>query len=180
MTFGQAYADILTLRARELLKEACDWLIDHCFEEYGTITNSADLNITILGGFLPQHYGYKYTPLFFKRFAVCIITVAWKLAQSTHQPLSSLAEELAAWVVIEQAKAFTEEEKDGAVTERSLNKFVDLYFEDLDFQFLYNGIYDGLDKDEVAQILGISSLSFDDWFKPFSDEPSRIAHPYAM
>ena len=45
---------------------------------------------TILGGHLPSRYLHKYTPLFYKQFAVCIITVAWKLAQPKHIPLSSL------------------------------------------------------------------------------------------
>ena len=41
------------------------------------------------------------------------MTVAWKLGQPKHIPLSSVAEELAAWAIINQAKAFTEEDKDG-------------------------------------------------------------------
>jgi len=50
----------------------------------------------------------------------------------------------------------------------------------LDFGFLFDNAYDGIDESEAAQELGMSSLAFNDWFKPFSDEPSRIAHPYVI
>jgi hypothetical protein len=43
---------------------------------------------TVVGEYLPTRSVYRYTPLFFKKFAVCMITVAWKLAQSEHMPLS--------------------------------------------------------------------------------------------
>jgi hypothetical protein len=29
-------------------------------------------------------------------------------------------------------------------------------------------------------MFGIASLAFNDWFKPFTDEPWRIAHPYVF
>lgn len=35
-------------------------------------------------------------------------------------------------------------------------------------------------KLQLAQMLGMASLSLRDWFKPFSDEPLRIAHPYML
>jgi hypothetical protein len=131
-------------------------------------------------GHLPSRYLHGYTLLFYKQFAVCIITVAWKLAQPKHIPLSSVAEELAAWAIINQAKALTEEDEDGEAIEKVLEKFIDVYFEDLDFEFLFDNAYDGIDESEAVQELGMSSLAFNDWFKPFSDEPSRIAHPYVI
>ena len=135
---------------------------------------------TILGGHLPSRYLHRYTPLFYKQFAVCIITVAWKLAQPKHISLSSVAEELAAWAIINQAKVLTEEREDGEAIEKVLEKFIDVYFEDLDFGFLFDNAYDGIDESEATQELGMSSLAFNDWFKPFSDEPSLIAHPYVI
>ena len=61
-----------------------------------------------------------------------------------------------------------------------LQVFIDVYFEDLEFQFLFENVYDGLDKDEVGEVIGMTSLSFEDWFQPFSDKPSRIAHLYVV
>jgi len=178
LSIGQAYSDVLTPRAQEALEMGCDWIIDHCFENYNDLKDPEHFEDTILGGHLPSRYLHRYTPLFYKQFAVCIITVAWKLAQPKHIPLSSVAEELAAWAIINQAEALTEEHEDGEAIEKVLEKFIDVYFEDLDFGFLFDNAYDGIDESEAAQELGMSSLAFNDWFKPFSDEPSRIAHPY--
>jgi hypothetical protein len=107
-----------------------------------------------------------------KKFAVCIITVAWKLAQSEHMPISSLAEELAAWAIIQEAKGRLEGRKN------AFDTCIDRYFEDTDVAFLFDDRYVGLDETEVAQMLGLSSLAFAEWFLPFSDAPSRVVHPY--
>lgn len=178
MSIGQAYSDVLTPRAREALEMGCNWIIDHCFENYNDLKNPEHFKDTVLGGHLPSRYLHRYTPLFYKQFAVCIITVAWKLAQQKHMPLSSVAEELAALAIINQAKALIEEEEDGQAIEEVLESFMDVYFEDLDFELLFNNKYDGIDESEVGQSLGMSSLAFNDWFKPFSTKSSRIAHPY--
>jgi len=50
----------------------------------------------------------------------------------------------------------------------------------MDFAILFEDRYDGLDETEIAQVLGMSSLAFGDWFLPFSEEPSRVAHPYVL
>src|SRR5207245_2627803 len=83
-----------------------------------------------------------------------MITVAWKLAQSEHLPLSSLAEELAALAIIQEAKGHLEDRKN------AFDTFIDRYFEDTDVAFLFDDRYDGLDETEVAQMLGLSSLAF--------------------
>lgn len=94
--------------------------------------------------------------------------------------LSSLAEELAAWAIINQAKSVVEEDEGEAAEENAFDIFIDGYFEDTDFLYLFDATYDGIDEAEVAQVLGMSSLAFHDWFLPFSDEPSRMAHPYVL
>ena len=178
MSIGQAYSDVLTPRAREALEMGCDWIIDHCFENYNDLKNPEHFEDTVLGGHLPSRYLHRYTPLVYKQFAVCIITVAWKLAQPKHMPLSSVAEELAALAIINQAKALIKEDEDGQAIEEVLESFMDVYFEDLDFELLFDNEYDGIDESEVGQLLGMSSLAFNNWFKPLTVEPSRIAHSY--
>jgi len=96
-------------------------------------------------------------------------------AQAEHKQLSSLAEEVAAWMIVNIAKAILEEKMEDA-----FDDFINIYFEDTDFLYLFDDAYDGIDESQVGQIMGISSLALDDWFLPFSDEPSRIAHPYAL
>ena len=93
-------------------------------------------------------------------------------------PLSSLAEELAAWAIIEEAKRLLEEKSGESEAENSFDDFIDVYFEDTDFLYLFENAHDGIEETQVGQIMGISSLAFDHWFLPFSDEPARIAHPY--
>ena len=174
MSIGQAYADILTPREQQALAEACDWLIDHAFDERERIEKPQDVLDSVVGEYLPTRYVYRYTPLFYKKFAVCMITVAWKLAQSEHMLLSSLAEELAARAIIQEAKGRLEDRKN------AFDTFIDRYFEDADVAFLFDDRYDGLDETEVAQMLGLSSLAIADWFLPFSDAPSRVVHPYVL
>ncbi len=93
--------------------------------------------------------------------------------------LSSLAEELAAWVIIREAKRYLEDDTDEEV-ENAFDTFIAAYFEDTDFEYLYDNAYDGIEETEVAQFMGLSPLAFRDWFSPFSDEPSRTPHPYVI
>ena len=173
MSIGQAYADILTPREQQALAEACDWLRDHAFDERERIEKPHHVLDSVVGEYFPTRYVYRYTPLFYKKLAVCIITVAWKLAQVEHMLLSSLAEELAAWAIIQGAKGSLEDRKN------AFDTCIDRYFEDADVAFLFEN-RDGLDGTEVAQLLGLSSLAIVDWFLPFSDAPSRVVHPYVL
>ncbi len=52
------------------------------------------------------------------------------------------------------------------------------FYQDTDFEYLYDNSYDGIEETELAQRMGISSLAFHEWFFPFSDEPSRTPYPY--
>jgi hypothetical protein len=76
MSIGQAYADILTPREQHALAEACDWLIDHAFDECVRLENPGDVRDSVVGEYLPTRSVYRYTTLFFKKFAVCSIPVA--------------------------------------------------------------------------------------------------------
>jgi hypothetical protein len=180
MSIGQAYSDVLSFYEQKALESACDWLIDHAFDELKYIEKPQDVADTIVGGYLPERYLYKYTPLFFKQFAVCIITVTWKLAQPEPMPLASLAEELAAWIIVYEAKRILQDQLEEASNEDNLDAFIDAFFEDIDVEFLFNGAFDGIDEIETGKTMGIASLAFDNWFKPFSDEPDQIVHPYVV
>ncbi len=177
MSIGQAYSHALTPPEQQALSWACDVLIDSIFEDVQNVEEPEDIVDTMIGIYLPERYLYKYTPRFFRKFAVCIITVAWKLVQPEHMVLSSLAEELAAWVIIQEAKRHLEDETDEEV-ENAFDAFIDTYFEDLDFEFLYDNSFDGIEKTELAQRIDLSPLAFSDWFSPISDEPSRTPHPF--
>lgn len=179
MLLGQAYSDILTPDEQQALQFSSDILIDSIFEDLRHVEKTKDAADTMICIYLPEHYLYKYTPRFLRKFAVCLITVVWKLAQSEHQMLSSLAEELAAWVLIKEARRHLEDDTDKEV-EDAFGAFEDVYFEDTDFKYLYDNSDDGIDETQLARSMGISSLAFDDWFLPFSDEPSRTPHPFVL
>jgi hypothetical protein len=53
MSIGQAYADILTPREQQALAEACDWLIDHAFDECVRIEKPQDVLDSVVGEYLP-------------------------------------------------------------------------------------------------------------------------------
>jgi hypothetical protein len=181
---GQAYSDSLTAEEQEALAGGIDVLIDELFEDLRQREHEGewDLANSPFGECLPLRYLPRYTPLFLKKFLVCVITVAWKLAQPEPLCLSSVAEELAARAIINAARVQIElAEEQGESELEALDAFTDFIeacFEDTDFEFLFQDEYDGIDQSAVGQIAGISSLSFEDWFKPFSEEPERIAHPY--
>ncbi len=175
MSIGQAYSDTLTTSEQQALHKAGDMLIDNIFDGISGVQDNKDVADTMIGAFLPERYMLRYSPLFLRQFAASIITVAWKLAQAEHMLLSSLAEEVAAWMIVNMAKAILEEKMEDA-----FDDFINIYFEDTDFLYLFDDAYDGIDESQVGQIMGMSSLALDDWFLPFSDEPSRTPHPYAL
>lgn len=175
MMIAQAYSEWLTPREQQALATSCDLPINACFSDWSLFEHwtpdKADK--TILGSYLPRRYLSHYTPAFFKQFAVCLITVAWKLAQPEQLPLASVGEELAAWAMINQAKVVLEDED-------ALARFQDLYFEDQDVLFLFVDEMDGIETGPVGQITGMTSLALHNWFRPFSEtDPAYVTHPFS-
>ncbi len=101
-----------------------------------------------------------------------------QIGQATPIPLASVAEELTAYAVARQAQDILQDEMEEATEEDTLDLFIDLFFEDLDIEFLFDDASDGIDKSVIGQYMGMASLAFDDWFKPFSDESS--VHSYVV
>jgi len=182
LPIGQAYQHLLTRRELRALAAGCDLLIDQMLDDLANVLygGQEDIADTTLALHLPHRYLPRYSPLFLKQFSVCIITVAWKLAQPEHHPLSSVAEELAAWAIINQSRVPIELDDDTEAAEQAFDRFIKGYFEDTDFLFLFEDEFDGIDADMAGQLVGMSSLAFEDWFRPISSEPSRIAHPYVL
>lgn len=180
MPIGQAYSNILSTYEQKALQIAGDLLMDHFFEDLETIQETQNVANTTIGMYLPERYLYKYTPLFCKQFIVCFVTITWKLAQAKHTLFASLAEELAAWTLVREAQRLLQDDLEGATDKDNLDAFIDEIFEDTDFEFLFDDAYDGIDETAVGEAMGMTSLAFDDWFKPFSGGPDRIVHPYVV
>lgn len=191
---GRAYKTHLTRREQETLATAIAVLIDEIFESIvmGDQSESKDFALTSLSWHLPLHHQSEYSPFFQKQFIVCILTAAWKLAQPRQMALSSIMEELAAWAIMTAAKQQIELDYDivdydiegkagGEQAARyAFEDLIEVFFEDEDFVLLFDESNEGIDTSSVGRWLHMTSLSFQDWTKPFTDEPVRIAHPFVF
>ena len=133
----------------------------------------------LIGTMLPSRYRLKYTAGFARKFFICLVTVVWKLGQREPLRLPCVAEELAAHVLLQEAEAFAEEH-DQIV---DYSSFRDTLFEDLDFEFLYDETYDGIEGTELGETMGITHLAFAEWFERFGPLASSTyteVHPYAQ
>lgn len=182
---GRAYKQWLSQSKRKALAAGIDLLIDQFFDDFAH--NERDeleaVADTTLAWHLPPHYLPKYSHQFLKQFSVCIITVAWKLTQPKPAVLSSLAEEIAAWAILTTAQVHIElaqEVNHKQTIEDLFGSFIDMLFEDTDFLFLFDQEYDGIENTTVGQMLGMTSLAFADWLRPFGDDPSYMVHPYVF
>jgi hypothetical protein len=175
---GQAYQDVLPPHYRTALQAGTDWLIEQGFNDLMTIDRpGSDVRQTSLADCLPDRYLLKYTPLFMKQFFVCILTVAWKLAQPSPTYLACLAEEMAAWAIIQEAEAELEQQGE----EADFDPFIEDLFEDTDFLQLFDDANDGIEETELGKVMGMTSLAFKDWFVPFrghADVHYGAVHPY--
>ncbi len=181
-SMGQAYKDVLSPRQRIALYVGAEWLIEQGFDDMKIIGNpDFDIADAYLSDYLPARYLPKYTPLFLKQFFVTILIVAWKIAQPDTTYLTCVAEEMAAWAIIDEAEGYLEEH--GEVEEADFGAFIDDVFEDTDFRQLFSGTYDGIEETELGKMLGMTSLAFKDWFVPFrgnNDPDCGAVHPYAQ
>ncbi|EFH85638.1 hypothetical protein [Ktedonobacter racemifer] len=177
MAIGQAYSDVLTQREKKALETACSVIIDEAFENLKDLEDGESVSQTIFGLYLPPRYLPKYNYLFCKSFTVCLITALYKLTLPEGTRFASVAEELAAWVIIQKAEGILEP----GANEDPFEDFVQTIFEDEHFQYLYQDAFDGIDETDAGAQMGMASLSFDDWFKPFNEnDASRQVHPYVL
>ena len=179
MELGQAYADALPVSHRRALGEAADVLIDTTIDDLSASDDPGwCADNWLIGTMLPPRYRLKYTGGFARRFFACLITAVWKLGQREAIRPSCVAEELAVHILLEEAEALSQNR--GIVVDFA--DFRDAFFEDLDFEFLYDDAYDGIEKADVAEGMGITHLAFPEWFERFGP-PERSdyteVHPYA-
>jgi hypothetical protein len=157
------------------LMNACDLLVDQCYDDLQYLDlDDWDFSDCAMEQHLPSKYLPFYTPLFARQFTVCVIVVAWKIAQLLPVPLSCVAEELAMNAVIETATWLLEE--DGKSPDFSALE--DDIYEDMDFRVLFNPAQDGIENSQVGARLGMGSLFFRDWFRPFGGGSRGPVHPY--
>jgi len=140
----------------------------------------------------PRYKRYYNTPDFKAAFCICISQVAQKIESSTDFFLSCTAEELALRMIVEEAKRMVEDEPDTAFDPHSdtafqiddpdalsedIDDWYDRVIEDEDITFLYDKDFDPKDNGPVAQQLGFTNLSIEDWFVSFNPKVADI-HPF--
>lgn len=178
MKLFKDYARVLPPNHRAAIEEACVVIVDMMLDDLNMLDSpDASIPSSYIAGFLPPKYMHRYTPVLLRRFFICVVTVAWKLAQPEPIPLSRVAEELAAYAIIQEAESVLEMKGEKA----DFGAFEDVLFEDMDFEFLFDPAYDGIEDPAFAPEFGIANLALDDWFKQFGARPSSYpaVHPYA-
>lgn len=85
-----------------------------------------------MSNYLPLQFRRKYTALRAKKLLVCVVVVAWKLAQPDGWLLACVGEHLALRALIERAGA----ELELVGKEANYSSFWDLAFPDVDIEML--------------------------------------------
>jgi hypothetical protein len=203
-TVGQAFdRRTLPLRARAALAAAIAQVTDEAFDDWALLVTelrearrrereadgatdeplagigwAALAEQTSLADSLPERYVDRYSPVFLKHFALCLFTVAWKLAQPDWIRPACVAEELALRAIVRRAEGVLEMEGQPPF---DFGDFEDMAFDDLDVEYLFTPALDGIDDSPVGDQLGMASLAFADWFRAFGGgaPPYSAVHPYA-
>lgn len=167
-----AYRQTLSAPAARALHDASCIAVDEVFEDLQLL---AEPDTTFEDGFLGMYYPQarlpRYTPAVARKLYVCIVLLGWQLAQRNPMLHACVAEELAGYVLIERARVLLE--IDGRRADFA--DFEDEFFEDLDFEMLFDLAFDGIMESEVARWMRFANLAFADWCRPFGQ---RAIHPY--
>ena len=157
----------------EALHGAGDVLIDSYCDDLAHLSTGGAFDATFMSSDLPRRYLARYDYLFAKRFFTCLVTVVWKLGAPEQYDLACVAEEMALHALIEQATMDLERRG----VEADFGDFCDDAFQDLDFLWLFDPKYDGIEDSPEGAFLGVGNLHFDEWFTPFLNV--LYVHPYA-
>jgi hypothetical protein len=162
----------LPKRIQKALGDAAVIVLDQYLEDLVNLGRGDSFDQTAMSDALPRKYLPRYDLLFAKAFVVCVSTVSWKLQSPDEQELACVAEELALNAIVGQAQTLLET-RGRAV---DLGDVYEEAFQDVDFAFLFDARFDGIEESELADHLRMANLRFDDWFKPFANVP--YVHPY--
>ena len=126
--------------------------------------------------YLPQRYDSIYDTHLARRWYICFLVVAERLAHGW-EPLRCRGEELALRAIIECAR--TQLELNSLDRDDSFFLLENALFEDLDHLMLWHNELDGIDDPETPEgnRLGVAPLHPSTWFQPL--DPSRPVHPLA-
>jgi hypothetical protein len=177
--FASAYTDVLPASHRQALRDAAVTYLDECFSAIAEGEPGQSYAETPIGSYLPSRYEQYYDGRFARDWTTTVAVVGWKLAQPSEVTLACVAEELALFALIRQARMLLdlgERESD----EQAWSDFRDLVFEDEDFLFLFNPELDGIEETEWAREHAVVGLKFSEWFRPFDPASHGVPHPFNL
>jgi hypothetical protein len=175
MIMGSDVFDVRELAdvEQEALRGACTVMIDQAFDDLAALESGEDFTGLTMLDWLPRKHLPRYNGSFARRFAVCLITVAWKLFDGADHRLACVAEEMALAALLSEAEAWLEDRG----READLRLAAEGAFQDTDFELLFKATYDGIEDADATAHLAFANLGFADWFEPFLNAPG--VHPYA-
>ena len=169
---GRKLRSVVRADHQRALATAVHVLIDEFLDDIVALQRGEQFADTGMSTYLPFAYGHRYNLLFAKRLLACVYTVAWKLHSPDSQALACVGEELALHALIQSAEAILDDKG----TEADFDLLRETAFEEEDYMLLFDPQWDGIEKSEHGQRLGMANLRYDDWFIPFRDEDP--VHPY--
>lgn len=149
-------------------------LIDQLFEDIGTLralpeVTAGDIAGTWVLSGLPPLYASRYGVGFAQAFLAATIEQMKGLA-SGWEPPACIAQELAVHCLINQVEVI-EDLYDLDLARGWQGIVRDALLEDTDADVLFDPRADGIEHDEwINGQLGMASMGFKDWFKPFNDD----------
>ncbi len=148
----------------QMLKVAIVLLTDSFYDDVRKFRKAKAGEIGRMISYLPPRYRLQYDEVFAKKFHVCLTVAGWKMFADGAQYLSCLAEELAVSAILRCAETLMEVQG----KEPNYHDFKGCILEDADFEWLFDDSADGIDQTNLGEAMGMASLSFSDWFKPFN------------
>lgn len=163
------------------LMHAADIVIDELIDDIDSLraqddTQAPDIEDTWILRQLPTRFAASYTPLFAQKFLVATVDLTGRLTKGW-ESLACVAQELGLRILLNQVEVVAET-ANIALDDNWRSYLEDLFFEDLDHEFLYDPAYDGIENDPASQPPGMAPMRFDDWFEPFNED--RTMPPYAL
>jgi hypothetical protein len=167
---------------RAALMAAAEEIIDRCvddlqvveFDDDGRLVDLDEAEDTFVFEAFPPRYRGVYDERFFRKVLVTSVKVAQDLADPHGGPAACTAEEIIRRAIGTVAEQWWEITDLG----RAVLHPDEVLLEDIDFEFLYEDAFDGLEDSPADQAsMNVEVPSIQDWFTPFNDD--RVVHPYA-